>query len=154
MNGKNAITWIKGRRRIIIRLVPSIVFCVGWLSGCMLSPEGLGDTGGTDYAPPITQILKVIVRPDTVAPGDSASFTCIVKDSTNSRLKFIWYMPVGTALTGRHVPYGYNPAYVTDINVLHWKAPEKPDVYYFEVTVDTTTHGFSFAQETFTITVK
>jgi len=40
----------------------------------------------------VTEILEVKVSPNPVKLGEMVTFTCIVKDSTNANLEFIWFL--------------------------------------------------------------
>jgi len=102
-------------------------------TGCKLNVGGRSNPGDP---PDQTRILKTYAIPSTVAPGDTAKFVCVIADSTNARFRFIWFVPNGTALSGEHILYPYNPAYKTVKSILLWKAPSKPDLYDFAVTVD------------------
>tara|TARA_R110002124_G_scaffold149259_4_gene315344 strand:- start:12652 stop:12978 length:327 start_codon:yes stop_codon:yes gene_type:complete len=49
----------------------------------------------SDDDPPVefvTEILEVKISPNPVKLGEMVTFTCIVKDSTNANLEFIWFL--------------------------------------------------------------
>ena len=85
------------------------------VSGCGHFP-GAPDSGGTENRPPQTQILKAYAVPDTVAPGDTARFVCVIKDSTDNRFKFLWYIGQGKVLDAEY-SNTYN-GYVSNTNTI------------------------------------
>ncbi len=127
----------------------SIIITV-FLCACNLS--GLGDSGAPN--PPQIRILSIKVRPDTVAPGDTASFTCVFVDSSLTNLKFFWYIPKGTAIGGKDTTYAGNQVYLTLRNHIRWKAPTQPGNYSFTVFEDNGTKGTAPSGEGFGVLVK
>jgi hypothetical protein len=57
-----------------------------------LSLAGCSSFGGDEYRPFVTDILRVEVEPNPVAAGDTAVFTCVVEDSTDRSLSFVWFL--------------------------------------------------------------
>lgn len=80
------------------------------LSGCDI-PTGKDD-------PLATEILRVEVEPNPVAVGDTAVFTCVVKDSMDPDLQYQWELEDGP------VPYP-----TTDTNQYCWEAPSDTGRY-------------------------
>ena len=119
------------------------------LYGCNLP---LGDSGGDQIHPPQTKILEVRVQPDTVAPADTASFTCVITDSTDTRFKFLWYINQGNVIGAKYSDkYG---GYVSDSNMVKWKAPSQADVYAFDVYAFNGAKDSASVDQSFRITVK
>jgi len=54
----------------------------------LLLLTGCESFGGDEYRPDVTEILRVEVEPNPVVAGDTATFTCVVKDSINADLLF------------------------------------------------------------------
>ena len=95
--------------------VALLLLAAGLLSagGCDIGFPG-GDNPGDDGPPPLqTQIFEVRVEPGTVAVGDTARFTAVIKDSTDSRFKYYWSFG-GFSSTG---------GAVTEDSTVQWKAP-------------------------------
>ncbi|MEM9665813.1 MAG: hypothetical protein AAF970_12810 [Bacteroidota bacterium] len=61
------------------------------LTGCDIGLEG--DPTGDDRFPFVTEILEIRVEPSLLAVGDTTLITCVVRDSTNDQLRFIWGVP-------------------------------------------------------------
>ncbi len=120
------------------------------LVACDLS--GLGDSGAPN--PPQIRILSIKVRPDTVAPGDTASFTCVFVDSSLTNLKFFWYIPKGTAIGGKDTTYAGSMVYLTLKNHIRWKAPTQLGFYGFSVTEDNGSENSGPASMGFSFSVK
>ncbi len=119
------------------------------LVACDLS--GLGGSG--PLPSPQINILS-IKRPDTVATGDTASFTCVFVDSSLTNLKFFWYIHNGTAIGGKDTTYAGNQVYLTLQNHIRWKAPSQPGTYNFEVDEDNGSNYNSGVGMSFSIQVK
>ena len=122
---------------------------VGLLHACGMYNDG----GGDQEHPPQTQILDVKVQPDTVAPGDTASFTCIIKDSTDKRFKFYWVVDTGEVIGAEKQNVGSNE-YVSEGNYIKWVAPNKRDQYLLGVIVNNGTKDSVEVREGFLIVVK
>lgn len=84
---------------------------------------GCGGMGGGE-PPPVTDILRVEVKPNPVAAGDTAVFTCIVEDSTDTTLTFKWNLENTFGITD------------TDTNQYRWEAPSEPKTYSHTVIVE------------------
>ena len=135
------------KRRVLIILL----FFVAE-AGCKIKINAYEDYGG-----PIgyqTNILAAYATPNTVAPGDTARFVCIIRDSTNSKFKFYWYIPNGTPIGGKKTTFGGLVSYVTSINQIKWKAPNKPGAYDFEIDVNDSSSDLAIPNKGFEITVK
>lgn len=103
-------------------------------TGC----EGFG--GGDEYRPYVTEIRRVEVEPNPIATGDTAIFTCVVADSADTSLSFVWFL--GEELD------------TTRTNQTSWVAPSEPETYSYKIRVirpgDANVH---FTQERFSVTV-
>jgi hypothetical protein len=91
-----------------------------------------GGSGEERERPPQTRILNVLVQPDTVAPGDTTRFTCIIEDSTDERFEFSWLIEEGEVL-GAVLIDGENSEYLSDTNNIQWIAPSSERDYLFAV---------------------
>jgi hypothetical protein len=125
-----------------------------FLHGCWFSNSpcvgGCGDT----YKPPQTNILKVLVQPDTVAPGDTARFICIIKDSTDKRFHFDWIIDSGEILEGKLIIHN-PPTYRTNTNSIRWIAPDSTGhLISFTVTVNNESKDSAAVDDSFTIFIK
>lgn len=110
-----------------------LVVIVGMLLyGCNFLPN---DTGGDEILPPQTSILDVRVEPDTVAPGDTASFTCVIEDSTDDRFRFGWLIDDGKVLSAEFIGGDYSE-YISNTNSIQWIAPLSKGDYLFAVFVN------------------
>jgi hypothetical protein len=97
--------------------------------------------GGTGEFPPATEILRVEVKPNPVAVGDTAVFTCVIEDSLESGLIFKWNFQ------------GLGPIITTDTNQVRWTAPQDSGVYIHQVEVSRRESGFEPVQQPFDVTV-
>ena len=68
------------KKRYIAGLVTAVLMGTVW-AGCTTYPE-------EPPPPPQTIILRIEKEPDPVATGDTATFTCVIEDSTDERFKF------------------------------------------------------------------
>ena len=82
---------------------------------------------GSKGDPPATEILRVEVEPNPVAVGDTAIFTCVVTDSTDSDLQYQWELEEGP------IPYPE-----TDTNQYRWESPSDTGRYIHQVEVSRT----------------
>ena len=82
-----------------------------------------------------TRILEVKIQPDTVAVGDTARITCIIRDSTDKRFLFLWHFSRGKIL---HAMYNSTlQGYTSDTsNYVFWVAPDLNGSFSNDVTVD------------------
>lgn len=110
------------------------------------------DNRGYDKPPPQTKILDVRVNPGTVAPKDTATFTCLIKDSTDSRFRYIWYVSEGKLLGVKYLQ-DYN-AYQSENNRVKWIATDKKGTYLFDVYAYNGTSDSTSVDMKFKITVK
>ena len=90
----------------------------------LLLLTGCESFGGNEYRPFITEILDVRVEPNPVAPGDTAVFTCIVEDSTDTTLEFKWFLENTFGVA------------TTDTNRFKWVAPSEAKTYSHKVLVE------------------
>ena len=120
--------------RVALSLCAAVLAALLLLTGC----DNFG--GGDEYHPFVTEILRVEVEPNPVAVGDTAVFTCVVEDSTDTTLSFIWFL--GEELD------------TTQTNQTSWIAPSETGTYSYKVRVerpgDSSVH---FTQERFEVTV-
>ena len=113
------------KRNLILMLACCFALTSALLvAGCDLSGPG-GDNPGDDQRPLQTQILRVRIDPDTVAVGDTARFTCVIKDSLDGRFEFVWSFSAGE-------PRGA----VTEDSTVQWYAPDQSGTYTHAVLVD------------------
>lgn len=83
------------------------------------------DSGGDPIEAKQTTILDVIVEPDTVAPGDTATFTCVIEDSLDERFRFRWAdIDNGNMLDGKREETEYTITYITEDKSTRWIAPD------------------------------
>lgn len=120
------------------------------MHGCINWPS---DSGGDQYYPPQTQILNVKVQPDTVAPGDTASFTCVISDSTDKRFNFYWAIDAGVVI-GAEKQNADNNQYVSEENRIKWVAPNKSNYYTLGVFVTNGSKDSTGVREGFAIVVE
>lgn len=137
---------MRRQNRILLLCVTALLLAV-LLYGC-----GFPIDSGDDIQSLQTKILKVLVQPDTVAPGDTASFTCVIKDSIDTRFKFYWLIQYGKVEGA--IQYGYYDYKSGNSRSIKWIAPEKSDTYNFEVTVDNGSADSSWVKKSFSITIK
>jgi hypothetical protein len=93
------------------------------LTAALLLPGCEFGTGQPD--PPATEILRVEVEPNPVAVGDTAVFTCVVKDSMDPDLQYQWELEDGP------IPYP-----TTDTNQYRWEVPSDTGSYTHLVEVN------------------
>ena len=87
-------------------------------SGCDSWPES--NPGETD--PPLqTQILDIMVQPDPVPAGSTATITVAIADSTDDSFTFSWFFE--------------DYAIETEDNTVEWTAPNKSGEYRHGLTV-------------------
>jgi len=86
----------------------ALPFCIILLTAGFLL-AGCDTFGGDEYRPEVTEILKVRVKPNPVAVGDTAVFTCVVEDSADTTLSFVWFLG--------------DDVNTTSINQFRWKPP-------------------------------
>jgi hypothetical protein len=134
----------KGTLLLLLTALLAVLF----LYACI--PDDWGG-GGDNYKPPQTKILNVLVQPDTIAPGDTARFTCIIKDSTNKRFHFDWIIDSGEILDGKLIIH--NPStYRTNTNSIRWIAPDSVGyLISFTVTVNNESKDSAAVDDSFTI---
>lgn len=65
---------------------------------------GLFESGSPDPEEPQTEVLNLIVEPDTVFLNDQVKITCIIRDSLDTSFRFYWLLQ------------GYSQTIVTDTN--------------------------------------
>jgi hypothetical protein len=140
---------MKCQHTTLLHFVTAFVLLV-LLHGCFNLPS---DSGGDQYYPPQTKILNVKVQPDTVAPGDTASFTCIIEDSLDKRFKFFWYVDVGKVLDAEL--FDDEPiVYETEINKVQWVAPQESGFYGFTVLTNNGSEDSISVDKSFVIIVE
>lgn len=92
--------------------------------------------------PPQTEILRIEILPnDTLAPGDTATFRCIIADSLDSRFVFTW--SIDKTETDELVR--------TDTNSIRWVAPEDTKSYTYNVTTDNGSEDSTSVSEQFKV---
>jgi hypothetical protein len=63
-----------------------VLALLAMLPGCDLKLTG-GSNPGDDQPEIQTEILAVLIEPDPVVAGDTATFTCIIRDSLDTRFQ-------------------------------------------------------------------
>ena len=104
----------------------------------------LAGCGGTGEFPPATEIRSVVVEPNPVAAGDTAVFTCIIKDRSEPGLVFEW---------DQFEPTSKLPLAVTDSNQYRWKAPSDTGTFDLKVTVRKPEDDVRSVERRFKVTV-
>ena len=97
------------------------------------------DSGKPDPIFRQTEILRVEVEPSPVPVGDTATFTCIIEDSTDERFEFRWFLD---ALTR-----------ITDTNQINWVAEVDTGKHRFTVEADNGSTEKRPASSRFTVEV-
>ena len=92
------------------------------LTLALLAVNGCGQMGGDEYDPPAAEIVEVTVEPSPVVVGDTATFTCVVKQNA-PKLEFWWDPP------------GIGNQVISDTNQYRWVAEEPPGDYRLRVRV-------------------
>jgi hypothetical protein len=103
--------------RHVLSLCAALLTAAFLLGGC--------DWPGSEPEEPVanqTRILRVEVEPNPVAVGDTATFTCVIEDSTDERFRFIWFLEA--------------PTRVTEENQIDWIANKDPGEHRFRVEAD------------------
>ncbi|MCS3695589.1 immunoglobulin domain-containing protein [Salinibacter ruber] len=102
--------------------------------------SGCDSFGGDEYRPKVTEILEVRAEPNPVAVGDTTVFTCVVEDSADTTLSFVWFL--GGKLD------------TTRTNQIKWIAPSDTGTYNYKVQVNRPGDAsVQSTQERFTVTV-
>ena len=136
------------RHNLNVLFVMTALLLAVLLYSCGLPTDG----GGPQILPPQTEILEVRVQPDTVAPGDTARFTCIIKDSLDKRFKFHWVIDKGKVL-GASLESKTNSQYISESNTVKWVATTTKGHFLFGVFVDNGAIDSSDVRRGFYITV-
>ncbi|MEX0685635.1 MAG: hypothetical protein WD267_07760 [Balneolales bacterium] len=105
--------------KLITQLTALILFLALFIASCEF--DGLGFDSKPDNDEPFYSIKDVVVSPDTVAPGDTATFTAIPDGDVELIEKYRW-----TGISG-------NPR--TDSNIYHWVADTVLGTRKFMVSV-------------------
>ena len=117
-------------------LVTSILLTLCLISGCDFGFE----SGKEDPVFNQTDILRVKVTPNPVTVGDTATFTCVIEDSTDERFEFRWFIEG-------------EPTITTDENQLQWVADVEPGVYQNGVRTDNGSQDSLSVAKSFTVEV-
>jgi hypothetical protein len=133
-------------RAIIIILIPILLI----LQACNLP----NDTGGDREDPPQTRIIEILKIPVNIAPEDTASFTCIIEDSLDSRFTFSWLIDDGKVLGADKVSDSDYNAYKSENNNIKWIAPKSTGYYQFSVFVNNGSEDSVSVQGGFSINVE
>lgn len=119
--------------RLVSSVLASVLMALLLFTGCE-------SFGGDEYRPFATEILRVEVAPNPVAAGDTVVFTCVVEDSTDTTLSFIWFLggeldTTGTNQISRIAP-SETGSYSYKVQVVRPGDPSvEPIQERFEVTV-------------------
>jgi len=111
------------RKNKILRQFLAALLLVGLFHAC----DFFKHTYPPPEPPPQTQILRIDIIPnDTLAPGDTATFRCVIADSLDTRFIFTWGIDKknGTELIK------------TDTNSIQWVAPKNSKIYTHNVSVN------------------
>lgn len=120
---------------LVLPLLAAALTAALLLVGCEAEPVG-GPV-------PVTEILRVEVDPNPVAAGDTAVFTCIIRDSMDPNLEYEWQ------LIGDPLPFP-----TTDTNRYQWEAPSDTGQHRHQVRVDAPdSAGVAPVQKPFEVTV-
>jgi hypothetical protein len=119
------------KRRFVLPLFAALFTATLLLGGC--------DSGKPDPIFRQTEILRVEVEPSPVPVGDTATFTCVIEDSTDERFEFRWFLDA--------------PTRVTDTNQINWVAEVDTGEYRFRVEVDNGSEDSVSVNRGFTIEV-
>jgi len=138
---------MRRQNQALLHFVTALLLTV-LLYSCGLSSDG----GGPQILPHQTEILEVRVQPDTVAPEDTARFSCIIKDSLDKRFKFHWVIDKGKVL-GANLESKTNSQYVSESNTIKWVAITTKGQFLFGVFVDNGAIDSSDVRKGFYITV-
>lgn len=117
--------------RFALPLVAKMTIAVLLLGGC--------DSGKPDPILRQTEILRVEVEPNLVPVGDTATFTCVIEDSTDERFEFRWFLDA--------------PTRVTDTNQINWVAEVDTGEHRFRVEVDNGSEDSVSVNRGFTVEV-
>jgi len=118
--------------RFPLPLVATMTIAVLLLGGC--------DSGKPDPILRQTEILRVEVEPSPVPVGDTATFTCVIEDSTDERFEFTWTIE-GEGQT------------ITEDNTLQWAANVETGSYSSLVRADNGSEDSLSVSEDFTVEV-
>ena len=143
---------MRRQNKILLLFVTTLLLAV-LLYGCGLPSDG----GGPQILPHQTEILEVRVQPDTVAPADTASITCVITDSTDTRFKFYWVSGDGKVLGAKLIDGGLGSDYEYGSGSspsIKWIAPDKSDTYSFLVSVDNGSSDSTSVNQNFSVIVK
>lgn len=119
------------KRRFVLPLVATLLTATLLLGGC--------DSGKPDPILRQTEILRVEVEPNPVSIGDTATFTCVIEDSTDERFEFRWFLDA--------------PTRVTDTNQINWVAEVDTGKHRFTVEADNGSTEKRPASSRFTVEV-
>lgn len=118
--------------RFLLPLIASLLTTTLLLGGC--------DSGKPDALFRQTEILRVEVAPNPVPVGDTATFTCVIEDSTDKRFEFTWTIE-GEGQT------------ITEDNTLQWVANVETGSYSSLVGADNGSEDSLSVSEDFTVEV-
>lgn len=88
-----------------------------------------------------TRILDVRVRPSPIPPGDTATFTVVIADSSDPSFEYRWYLA------------GVGPVILSDTNTVSWTAPEQTGTASHIVVVDNGSDSLSAPSREFIVTI-
>ncbi|PSQ66607.1 MAG: hypothetical protein BRD32_02230 [Bacteroidetes bacterium QH_2_64_74] len=120
------------KRRFLHPFLATLLTATLLLVGC--------DSGKPDPIFRQTEILRVEVEPSPVPIGDTATFTCVIEDSTDEQFEFTWTIE-GEGQT------------VTEGNTLQWIANVETGTYSGLVRADNGSEDSLSVSEDFTVEV-
>lgn len=119
------------KRRFLHPFLATLLTATLLLVGC--------DSGKPDPIFRQTEILRVEVEPSPVPIGDTATFTCVIEDSTDERFEFRWFLDA--------------PTRVTDTTQINWVAEVDTGEHRFRVEADNGSQDSMSVNRGFTVEV-
>lgn len=132
------------RIRSVLRTGPLGLILVAFIlgTGCDWT-VGPGDEGSISTDTLQTHILEVHSQPHPIPPGDTATFTAVIADSTDSSFEFRWYLA------------GVGPVVVTDTNEVKWPSlDDESGIVQHVVVADNGADSLTAPTREFTVTVE
>lgn len=102
-----------------------------------------GDQGSISSDTLQTHIVEVRSQPHPIPPGDTATFTAVIADSTDPSFEFRWYLA------------GVGPVVVTDTNQVKWPSlDDESGIVQHVVVADNGADSLTAPTREFTVTVE
>jgi hypothetical protein len=122
-------------KNVALPLLAAALTAALLLAGCDFGIK----SGKPERTPLQTQILRVEVDPNPVVAGDTATFTCVIADSTDERFEFRWFLDA--------------PTRVTESNQTDWVAEVDTGEHRFRVEADNGSTDSTSVNRGFTVEV-